>query len=94
MEPLTKAPELVASMTLRDWFAGMALAGGLATDFQNNPVKEAYALADEMLKRRSFLQTAAQTNERRDPLRNNPVVGFMSEAQAEGILAEMRANNE
>jgi len=31
---------------------------------------------------------------RRDPLRNNPVVGFMSEAQAEGILAEMRANNE
>jgi hypothetical protein len=27
---------------------------------------------------------------RTDPLRNNPVVGFMSEAQAEGILAEMR----
>lgn len=25
-----------------------------------------------------------------DPLRNNPVVGFMSEAQAEGILAEIR----
>ncbi len=27
---------------------------------------------------------------RADPLRNNPVVGFMSEAQAERILAEMR----
>lgn len=27
---------------------------------------------------------------RGDPLRNNPVVGFMSEAQAEGILEEMR----
>lgn len=27
----------------------------------------------------------------RDPLRNNPVVGFMSEEQAEGILAEVRA---
>lgn len=27
-----------------------------------------------------------------DPLRNNPVVGGMSEAQAERILAEMRAN--
>jgi hypothetical protein len=26
-----------------------------------------------------------------DPLRNNPVVGFMSEKQAEGILEEMRA---
>jgi hypothetical protein len=25
-----------------------------------------------------------------DPLRNNPVVGFMSEAQAESILDEMR----
>jgi hypothetical protein len=25
-----------------------------------------------------------------DPLRNNPVVGWMSEAQAEGILEEMR----
>ena len=25
-----------------------------------------------------------------DPLRNNPVVGWMSEAQAERILAEMR----
>lgn len=33
-------------------------------------------------------------DKKRDPLRNNPVVGFMSEAQAEGILAEMRANNE
>lgn len=27
----------------------------------------------------------------RDPLRNNPVVGFMSEKQAEGILEEMRS---
>ena len=27
---------------------------------------------------------------RGDPLRNNPVVGFMTEAQAERILAEMR----
>lgn len=32
----------------------------------------------------------AKRDAKRDPLRNNPVVGFMSEAQAEGILAEMR----
>lgn len=34
----------------------------------------------------------AQRNSRpkRDPLRNNPVVGFMREEQAERILAEMR----
>lgn len=31
---------------------------------------------------------------RGDPLRNNPVVGFMSETQAEQILQEMRENNE
>ena len=30
---------------------------------------------------------------KRDPLRNNPVVGFMSEAQAERILEEMRNEN-
>lgn len=30
------------------------------------------------------------TKKRSDPLRNNPVVGFMTEAQAERILAEMR----
>lgn len=35
------------------------------------------------------MNTFARTK-RRDPLRNNPVVGFMSEAQAERILAEMR----
>lgn len=30
----------------------------------------------------------------RDPLRNNPVVGGMSEKQAQGILEEMRQNKE
>lgn len=32
----------------------------------------------------------AKRDRARDPVRNNPVVGFMSEAQAESILAEMR----
>lgn len=31
---------------------------------------------------------------RADPLRNNPVVGFMSEEQAERILAEMRGTRD
>jgi hypothetical protein len=37
------------------------------------------------------MNSAAQRKARLDPLRNNPIVGFMSEEQAEGILAEMRA---
>lgn len=36
------------------------------------------------------LAERAVLRQKRDPLRNNPVVGFMSEAQAERILAEMR----
>lgn len=36
------------------------------------------------------VNSAARRHARLDPLRNNPVVGFMSEEQAERILAEMR----
>lgn len=41
-------------MTLRDWFAGHALSGLMAADEVRGEkaVKEAWALADEMLKQR------------------------------------------
>jgi hypothetical protein len=46
-------------MTLRDWFAGMALQGMLANDIESGPeqvpiiVASAYVLADAMLAERS-----------------------------------------
>jgi hypothetical protein len=46
----------VKGMTLRDWFAGQALAGLLANtndDFNEPPSKWAYAIADAMLADRS-----------------------------------------
>ncbi len=46
-------------MTLRDWFAGMAMQGMVAKDTEPSPeqvpiiVKSAYIMADAMLKERS-----------------------------------------
>lgn len=42
------------------------------------------------LRRALELLDAHYAKRDRDPLRNNPVVGFMSEKQAEEILEEMR----
>lgn len=51
-------PEADEGMTLRDWFAGQALAGILAADADRDLLKgqvagEAYAMADAMLERRA-----------------------------------------
>jgi hypothetical protein len=51
-------------------------------------LRRALAMLDQHYERR--MPDAGDAN---DPLRNNPVVGFMSEAQAEGILAEMRGSS-
>lgn len=41
--------------------------------------------------RKGWKDAARKRHEpKRDPLRNNPIVGGMSDAQAERILAEMR----
>lgn len=49
-------------MTLRDWFAGQALAGMMAAPDNNGAVwnayaKDAYAIADAMLKARIIQET-------------------------------------
>ena len=44
---------ITGGMTLRDWFAGQALAGSVSSDSSiKNDVELAYRLADAMLKRR------------------------------------------
>ena len=55
----TKATrEIFSGMSLRDWFAGMAMQGMIAKDTEPSPeqvpiiVKSAYIMADAMLKER------------------------------------------
>jgi hypothetical protein len=51
----TALPPMAAHMTLRDWFAGMAMQGLLAgtkTSDGQAIVKDAYALADAMMAKR------------------------------------------
>ena len=49
--------QFAPGMTLRDWFAGQALTGLLAADLKGDgafgPVKDAYEIADAMLRERS-----------------------------------------
>ena len=51
--------EIHSGMTLRDWFAGMAMQGMVASDTERSPeqvpiiVRSAYIVADAMLKERS-----------------------------------------
>jgi hypothetical protein len=57
---ISNADMLSVGMTLRDWFAGQALAGMLAdgsrgwTNWPDHPAIEAYGVADAMLAARRF----------------------------------------
>lgn len=54
--PLSREQEgwFESGMTLRDWFAGQALANSYANSASANKVAEwAYQIADEMLKKRN-----------------------------------------
>ena len=53
---------------------------------RNAPSKELTMTQPDKKKQKKL----AKTRHPVDPLRGNPVVGFMSEEQAERILAEMR----
>ena len=85
------APKLV-----EDWAFGRQrdINNGVRPRSDQPMVDEARRCAQTMREWREANDGAWRAPKSRDPLRNNPVVGFMSEAQAESILAEMRANNE
>lgn len=50
----TWIPDMTDGMSLRDWFAGQALAGVRVCDYEQSSVaKRCYDIADAMLKERS-----------------------------------------
>jgi hypothetical protein len=55
----TRSRQVYTGMSIRDWFAGMAMQGMIACDTERSPeqvpiiVKSAYFMADAMLKERS-----------------------------------------
>lgn len=55
----TRSRQVYTGMSIRDWFAGMAMQGMVASDIECGPeqvpiiVKSAYVMADAMLKERS-----------------------------------------
>jgi hypothetical protein len=63
-------PRSIAELTIRDWFAGQALAGLVQTEFAADStiditVAEAYLLADEMMAQRDYHTTPTkEKNER------------------------------